>query len=122
MNNKSLGVFSELRLNQVDGNPLDLLQTKKRPNEPQYITGRERKKRIVPLDKKLIDGRYKASMNTFGTNMAQGFESLQINVRRDHTYIYQGGQGQMLTLISFVVIHIIERCNSCKCTERDGTA
>lgn len=82
MNNKSLGPFSEFRLNQVDGNPLDvLLQTKKRPRTPEYVTGREKKKRIVPLDKKLIESRYKTAMDTFGINTVQGVESLKINVR-----------------------------------------
>ncbi|KAI7855705.1 centromere protein Chl4/mis15/CENP-N [Circinella umbellata] len=79
----SLGPFKQFRQNQFDSNPLDLRELlTKRPYQEgeEYVKGRERRKRIVPLDRELIQGRYRQTIETFGLDVAQGLQNVEINL------------------------------------------
>lgn len=84
VNQKSQGFLVDFRLNQVDNHPLDFVSSKKRrgSRDADYVKTREQRRRIVPLDRTLIQGRYQQARDTFGNNVAQGVESLSIEVRR----------------------------------------
>ena len=80
----SLGPLEQFRQNQFDSNPLNLRELlTKRPYEEgeDYVQGRERRRRIVPLDRELIQGRYRQTSETFGLNVAQGLQNVEINVK-----------------------------------------
>ncbi|KAI9268835.1 kinetochore protein CHL4 like-domain-containing protein [Phascolomyces articulosus] len=78
---KALGTFSRFLGNGYDSNPLDLReQLSKRPKEQEYVTGRERRRRIVPLDRELIQGRYRQTTETFGTQVVQGLNKAVIHM------------------------------------------
>ncbi|KAG2220433.1 hypothetical protein INT45_000658 [Circinella minor] len=80
----SLGPLKQLRENEFDSNPLNLrdLLTKRPYQEEgeEYVKGRERRKRIVPLNRELIQGRYRQTIETFGLDVAQGLQNVEINM------------------------------------------
>ncbi|CEG64471.1 hypothetical protein RMATCC62417_01438 [Rhizopus microsporus] len=68
MNRKSLGVFSQLRNNQTDANPLDIRQKRPRGFEDTYTRPGEQRRRIVPVDIEEMKARYEAINNHFGSD------------------------------------------------------
>ncbi|KAI7873561.1 hypothetical protein K492DRAFT_175664 [Lichtheimia hyalospora FSU 10163] len=82
-NKESLGPFSRFRLNQVDSNPLDYShKTSKRPHQEEYVKSREQKRRIVPIDKRLIQNRENDASDTFGAEVTAGIRRLDIHVKK----------------------------------------
>ena len=79
-NKESLGAFSRFRLNQVDSNPLDYShKTSKRPHQEEYVKSREQKRRVVPIDRQLIQNRENDASDTFGAEVAAGIRRLDIH-------------------------------------------
>ncbi|KAI9496288.1 centromere protein Chl4/mis15/CENP-N [Zychaea mexicana] len=84
-NYNSLGPINQLRENEFDTNPLDLQkQLKKRSASEEaddaYVTGRERRRRVVPLNRDVLRNRYSQTRATFGTKVVQGLEKLNIHI------------------------------------------
>lgn len=79
-NKESLGAFSRFRLNQVDANPLDYsLKSLKRPHQEEYVQSREQKRRIIPIDRQLVQSRENDASDTFGPEVTPGIRRLDIH-------------------------------------------
>ncbi|KAI8143310.1 hypothetical protein BJV82DRAFT_612290 [Fennellomyces sp. T-0311] len=80
----SLGAVSQLRLQSNDSNPLQLdspsSSSNKRPAEEPYVKGREQRRRIVPLDHEVLDSRMRHVADTFGVDVVQGVEKLELHM------------------------------------------
>ncbi|KAG1039149.1 hypothetical protein G6F46_004191 [Rhizopus delemar] len=83
MNKRSLGVFSQLRNNQTDANPLDIRQKRPKGFEDIYVSPGEKRRRIVPVDIEEMKARYEAINNYFGPDEIISYRSLDIEATED---------------------------------------
>ncbi|KAJ8654751.1 hypothetical protein O0I10_009642 [Lichtheimia ornata] len=82
-NKESLGAFSRFRLDQVDSNPLDYShKTLKRPQREEYVKSREQKRRIIPINRQLIESREDDASDTFGPQVVEGIRRLDIHLKK----------------------------------------
>ncbi|KAI9019618.1 hypothetical protein CLU79DRAFT_704627 [Phycomyces nitens] len=73
---ESMGIFESYANNQVDPNPLDIHQKVIKPDMPAYVSTMEEKRRIVPVDRTMINARYEQA-NALGID-PPAIESLAI--------------------------------------------
>ncbi|KAI8994658.1 centromere protein Chl4/mis15/CENP-N [Pilobolus umbonatus] len=80
LNRNSLGVFSQLRNNQVDANPLDIRQKKPEGHDQTYVKTAEQRRRIVPIDPEQMKARYDMLSDHFGWDTIRSSGALDIDL------------------------------------------
>ncbi|KAG1470423.1 hypothetical protein G6F56_002696 [Rhizopus delemar] len=81
INSRSLGVFSQLRNNEADSNPLDIRQKRSKGFLDNYTSPGEKRRRILPVDIDEMKERQEAIDNYFGPSELMSYLSLDIELK-----------------------------------------
>lgn len=75
------GSFKDFKIHDAQENPLDFEQPKKRAKVANYVQTRDQTRRIVPVDRDLIEQRAAMERDLFHGSLTKGLKKIEIEVR-----------------------------------------